>query len=123
MHSSRYLKFTKNDVQWKCAEGTSCLCGEGVAYEFDNPLEMDNEVGYNLLDCWQRTVSMFAIGGLWRAYIVRKLFWFVDSGFPTDCPSLYIAPGFSWTLIHSGCGIDYVEKNVGSTCKVERAEA
>jgi len=37
--SSRYIKFTKEDVQWKCKAGHTCLCGLQPNVEYENQWE------------------------------------------------------------------------------------
>ncbi|KAI8649754.1 HET domain-containing protein [Fusarium keratoplasticum] len=32
--SSRYLKFTKDDIQWKCSAGSTCMCGQPASEDY-----------------------------------------------------------------------------------------
>ncbi|EXK83766.1 hypothetical protein FOQG_11927 [Fusarium oxysporum f. sp. raphani 54005] len=32
--SSRYLKFTNNDIQWKCSAGSTCMCGQPASEDY-----------------------------------------------------------------------------------------
>jgi len=55
--SSRYLKFTSDDIQWKCSAGAVCLCGEGIeneAPQYNSSYKQDDS------DPWKVVVHGFS---------------------------------------------------------------
>ncbi|KAK0647208.1 heterokaryon incompatibility protein-domain-containing protein, partial [Cercophora newfieldiana] len=77
--STRYLKFTEDDIQWECSAGTICFCGEGAIDQMGR--NSDKTRGKIGLKSWNSIVRGFsgraftkqldklpAISGLARRY-------------------------------------------------------
>ncbi|KXX81271.1 hypothetical protein MMYC01_203211 [Madurella mycetomatis] len=56
--SSRYIKFTKNDIQWKCNAGTTCLCGQ--TFGADDMINWDGSVQSSVIETWETIVGNFS---------------------------------------------------------------
>ncbi|GAB1320022.1 hypothetical protein MFIFM68171_10232 [Madurella fahalii] len=56
--STRYIKFTKNDIQWKCNAGTTCLCGQSLG--MDDMINWDGSVQDSVIETWETIVGNFS---------------------------------------------------------------
>jgi len=59
--SSRYIKFTSDDIQWKCEEGTACLCGhEPDLFHMRQWEPTLSNPGTHQLRRWEQMVESFS---------------------------------------------------------------
>lgn len=57
--SSRYLKFTKDDIQWKCNAGSTCLCGQQPSKAYRSIWQLSNPTNVNSRP-WEDLVQEFS---------------------------------------------------------------
>ncbi|KAK3986478.1 heterokaryon incompatibility protein-domain-containing protein [Cladorrhinum sp. PSN332] len=125
--STRYVKFTCDDIQWKCAAGAVCGCGMPPAEEYTWQWKPSLEPMVR----WERIAQKFSarrftvwsdklvavsslarryaveigdsggyVGGLWKWELVSQLAWVYPKG-TGRCSREYIAPSWSWAGINS----------------------
>ena len=60
--SSRYLKFTRDDIQWKCNAGAVCLCGEELedTPQYNNNKNSNNNLKQDGSTPWEVVVRGFS---------------------------------------------------------------
>ncbi|KAK4442511.1 heterokaryon incompatibility protein-domain-containing protein [Podospora aff. communis PSN243] len=138
-NASRYIKFTKDDIQWKCAQGASCLCGGDPGFDYEMLWGEGEDENTNQ---WQAIVAAFSgrqftvetdklvalsslgpryIAGLWMSDLVRFMRWRVLGGGP--CSDVYLAPTFSWASLRSGLRVDSSDNDtMRDLCRILGAE-
>ena len=57
--STRYIKFTRDDIQWKCNAGKTCLCNQPVSRDYEEQYSSQH-MNYTIRDRWHSIVSNFA---------------------------------------------------------------
>ncbi|KAK4444445.1 heterokaryon incompatibility protein-domain-containing protein [Podospora aff. communis PSN243] len=58
--SSRYIKFTRDDLQWKCNQRTSCRCGCNSTFEYMNQYKPASSSRTHTCIRWEAMVQRFA---------------------------------------------------------------
>ncbi|KAK1830993.1 heterokaryon incompatibility protein-domain-containing protein, partial [Podospora conica] len=126
--STRYIKFTENDVQWECRCNMSCLCTQrprlspfvrlGPRQWHDIPGHF-NHRKFTLTSDKLRALSGLAkaaqrttlgdvyLAGMWKMMLLDtktytgQLYWRCKAGAPAPCYDIYIAPSFCWASVPS----------------------